>query len=150
MGISILLVGAGGVWLVWYLGYLGITFKQPSQHIAIQTRVCSTATVSRYNDAVSASSYAEYSSKLKDVLNEVEKLSGHDTDPTCLFIQYRYYTLQGQADAARTAVNSLEKYSNEGAYPNPQLVDIESISQMKKRTDTDTTTGTSGESGGAG
>lgn len=147
----ILVLVAGGAGLAWFLGYLTVTIKEPSQHFVLQTSVCDDTVVTRYNEAVSTSSYDDYTTKLKAVFEDVDKLPDHEADATCLFVAYRYYTSQGVSENAKRVVTLIEQHANEGRYPSNKLTDLESIDQIKKRVTTvENVINDTNDAGGAG
>jgi len=120
-------------WLIWS-GHLVVTMKAPEQSVGLYTKVCGDGVVSSYNDAVSSTTYETYGTNLDSIYKEVSGLSGNESDPTCLLIEYQYFLGKGQiADVAKVAAQ-IKTLADEGLYPSIKLVGIESLDIITSRT----------------
>lgn len=146
----LLVVTAVTAWAV-LSGRLFVAIKEPSQSYVTRTFVCDDSVVSRYNDAVSASSSDEYASKLKAVFEDVDSKASKNDDPTCVFILYKYQLSQpNKAEEVARLASALVSLSDDGNYPSNKLIDIESIKSTEARAPIINSDASVGEDGGAG
>lgn len=145
-GLAVLAVVALGIAVA--LGYASINLTQSGSQLANgRPAACDDQDIQAYNKFVTTfvstdEARQEKSAGMQALVDQLKAKDGFADDPTCRFIQYSAAVVNEKADDAQAAVERLEQLSQEGVYPNNQLLDLAGIQSMSDRikvlTDTNT------------
>lgn len=144
------------------MGYLFVT-KQlvlalgagSEKAVTVQSHVCGSDVIGKFNDIYTADSGNKYTSILKTAFDAATAKSGYINDPNCVYIRYSYYVAQKDTSNAQKELDTLKTLAGQGSYATSQLSGVQTIDDMQAAIDflknpavTDPTSGQS--SGGQG
>lgn len=101
-----------------------------NKNSALSEEVCSTDVVAAYNKIVGGETDFR-ADDLRDMVHEVESLSGFEKDATCVHIAYSYYAYSQDADKLREYLDILKSLYANGAQTNAGLLGVRTIEEME-------------------
>lgn len=113
-------------------GRMAIVFKAPDARVVVQPNICGDSFVTRYNDSVKqALNGVNATSVVGTVVQDFDKLSGNDKDPSCAYIRFRYALMTNDYETAQRQLDIMSDLAAKGSYADMRLNGMNGIDSLR-------------------